>query len=180
MLLLNNELESCRSQKLTEHIKCTLHPKFERKRTLGRYFMTPWFFNKVLWFVLAAMLEVILLPSNMAAKTTFCLYPVKHLIVTLRCVVNVTTSSFQHVPWSLSAKFVFRKKQLIMLKITFWPATNLLIKKMVQVWKTKSLLFCLRYDPLIVFRKQNQVTFIFINTMSHDLLRQMAYYNVSI
>ena len=30
-------------------------------------------FNKVVSFVLAAMLEGILLPSNMAAKTTFCL-----------------------------------------------------------------------------------------------------------
>ena len=51
------------------------------------------------------MLEGILLPSNMAAKTTFWLYLVKRLIVTLRCAVNVTTSSFQH----FSCKFVFRK-----------------------------------------------------------------------
>ena len=36
--------------------------------------------------------------SNTAAKTTFCLYLVKHLIGTLRCAVNVTTSSFQHLP----------------------------------------------------------------------------------
>ena len=48
-------------------------------------------------------------------------------------------------------------------------------KKMVRVWKTKSLLFCLRYDPLIVFRRQNHITFIFIKTLSHDLLVQMAY-----
>ena len=41
-------------------------------------------------------LEDILLPSNMAAKTTFYLYLVERLIVTLRCAVNVTTSSFQH------------------------------------------------------------------------------------
>ena len=46
---------------------------------------------------------------------------------------------------------------------------------MVRVWKPKSLLFCLRYDPLIVFRRQNHITFIFIKTMSHDLLVQMAY-----
>ena len=59
-----------------------------------------------------------------------------------------------------------------------WPAMNLLIlKKIVRVWKTKSLLpvFFLRYDPLIVFRGQNHITFIFIKTMSHDLLVQMAY-----
>ena len=42
--------------------------------------------------------EGILLPSNMAAKTTLCLYLGKRLVVTLRCVVNVTTSSFQHFP----------------------------------------------------------------------------------
>ena len=59
-----------------------------------------------------------------------------------------------------------------------WPATNLLIfKKMVQVWKTKSLLFCLRYDPLIIFSGQNHITFIFIKMMSPDLLAQMAYFH---
>ena len=47
-------------------------------------------------------------------------------------------------------------------------------KKMVLVWKTKSLLFCFRYDPLIVFPRQNHVTFIFLKMMSHDLLVQMA------
>ena len=52
-----------------------------------------------------------------------------------------------------------------------WPAANLLVfKKMVWVWKTKSLSFCLRYDPLIVFQRQNHITFIFIKMMSHDLL----------
>ena len=45
---------------------------------------------------------------------------------------------------------------------------------MVRVWKTKSLLFCLRYDPLMVFRRQNHITLIFIKTMSHDHLVQMA------
>ena len=38
------------------------------------------------------------LPSNMAAKTNFCLYLVKLFIVTLRSAVNVTTSSFQQLP----------------------------------------------------------------------------------
>ena len=40
----------------------------------------------------------------------FLLYLAKRLIVMLRCAVNVTTSSFQHFPRSLSAKFVFRKR----------------------------------------------------------------------
>ena len=47
---------------------------------------------------LAAMLEGMLLPSNMADKTTSCLYLVQHFILTLRCAVNVITSSFQHFP----------------------------------------------------------------------------------
>ena len=46
---------------------------------------------------------------------------------------------------------------------------------MVQVWQNKSLFFCLTYDPLIIFRRQNHITFIFIKTISHDLLVQMAY-----
>ena len=56
--------------------------------------MALWFFSKVVWFVLAAMLEGMLLPSNMAAKITSCLYLVQRFIITLRCAVNVITSSF--------------------------------------------------------------------------------------
>ena len=48
-------------------------------------------------------------------------------------------------------------------------------KKMVQVWKLNQITIILRYDPLIVFRRQNHITFIFIKRMSHDLLVQMAY-----
>ena len=60
--------------------------------------------------------------------------------------------------------------------LVMWPATNLLIFKIVRVWNwTKSLLFCLRYDPLVVFRRQNHITFVFIKTMSHVHLVQMAY-----
>ena len=36
------------------------------------------------------------------SETTFCLHLVKHLRVTLRCAVNITASSFQHFPWSLT------------------------------------------------------------------------------
>ena len=56
--------------------------------------------------------------------------------------------------------------------VTSYELTH--FKKMVRVWKTKSLLFCLRCDPLIVFGRQNHITVIFIKTMSHDLLMQMA------
>ena len=40
----------------------------------------------------------LLLPSNMLAKTTFCFYLVKRLVVRFRCAENVTTSSFQQFP----------------------------------------------------------------------------------
>ena len=46
-------------------------------------------FNGTLIFQQSSMI-CILLPSNMAAKTTFCLYLVKRLIVTLKCDENVT------------------------------------------------------------------------------------------
>ena len=52
--------------------------------------------HKVVWFLLAAMLEYILLPSNTAAKTIVCLYLVKRLIGTLRGAENVTTSSLNN------------------------------------------------------------------------------------
>ena len=67
--------------------------------------------------------SMICMPSNMAARSTFCLYLVKRLIVTLRCAVNITTTSFLHFPWSLSAKFVFSNKNHILVT---WPSTNLL------------------------------------------------------
>ena len=130
MLPLNSDLESCWWQKLTGRTKIILHPKFERKRIKGRYYMAIWFFNKVVWFVLFAMLEVILLPSNMAAKTNFCLYLVKLFRDTLISAVNVTTSSFQQFPWSLSCKISVQKEAIHSFKnhiLLKWPATNLLI-----------------------------------------------------
>ena len=129
MLPLNNELESCLYEKFTEHIKVILHLKFERKSIQGRYSMALWFFNNVVWFVLAAMLEGILLPSNMAAKTTFCLYLVKRVTVTLRCAVNVTTSSFQH-SLKFNWKIWVQKEVIHNFKnhiLVTWKATNLLI-----------------------------------------------------
>ena len=47
--------------------------------------------------MICMMLEGILLPSNMATKTSFCLDLVKRLIVTLRCAVNVPTFTFLEV-----------------------------------------------------------------------------------
>ena len=111
------------------------------------------------------MLEGKSMSSNMAAKTTFCLHLVKRLIVTLRCAVNVSTSSFQ--------RFLEVQKSHLG-HVTSYELTH--FKKIGRVWKTKSLSFCLRYDPLIVFWRQNHITFIFITMISHDLLVQMAYF----
>ena len=43
------------------------------------------------------------------------------------------------------------------------------------IFLIKSLLFCLRDDPLRVFPRQNHVISIFIKTMSHHLLVQVGY-----
>ena len=56
---------------------------------------------------MAAMLEGITLPSNMANKTTTCLHLVKRLIAMLKIGVNTTTTSFLQFSWSSSAKFAF-------------------------------------------------------------------------
>ena len=127
--------------------------------------MALWFLNKVVWFVLAAMLEGILLPSNMAAKTTLCLYLVKRLLVTLRCAVNVTTSSFQHFPWSLGAKFVSVQKEVIhnfknshFGHVTIYKLTY--FKKMVRVLKPNHFYF-VKIWPNNRFSKANSYNFHF-------------------
>ena len=92
--------------------KSYLTPEIWEETHLREIFYGTWCFNKVhvVWFVVAAMLEGILLPSNIVAKTTFCFYLVECLIVTLRCAENITTSSFLQFPWILSAKFLLRKR----------------------------------------------------------------------
>ena len=60
-----------------------------------------------------------------------------------------------------------------------WPATNLLIlRKWCGFEKPNHYFLRLRYDSRIIFRRQNYITFIFIKTMSHDLLGQMAYFHL--
>ena len=107
--------------------------------------MVLWFFNKVVWFVLATMLEGILLPSNMAAKTSFCLYLVKRLIVTLRCAVNVTISSFLTFSLTFNYKICVQKEVIHNFQnhiLVTWPATNLLILRkwcwfiLFKIWPT--------------------------------------------
>ena len=46
----------------------------------------------------------------MAAKTTFCLYLVKHLIVMLRCAVNITTSFFSTFSLKFKGKICVQQK----------------------------------------------------------------------
>ena len=96
--------------------------------------MALWVFNKVVWFVLATMLEGILFPSNMVAKTTYCLYLVKRLIVMLRCAVNITTSSFSTFSLTFKCKVCVQKEIIHNFKnhiLVTWPATNLLILRKV-------------------------------------------------
>ena len=40
---------------------------------------------------------------------------------------------------------------------------------MVRVWKTKSVLVCLRYDPLTVLRRQDHLTLSFIKMITWPL-----------
>ena len=54
-----------------------LTPESWEETHLREIFYGSLIFELVVWFVLAAMLEGRLLPSNMAAKTTFFLYLVK-------------------------------------------------------------------------------------------------------
>ena len=130
MLPLNDELESCWCQKLTEHIKIILQPKFERNSHLREIFYGTLVFQQSSMICIGCHVggHTFAL-QQLVAKTTFCLYLVKRLIVTLKCSVKVTTLSFQHFPWTLSAKFV-QKDVIPNFKnhiLVTWPATNLLI-----------------------------------------------------
>ena len=102
-----------------------LTPEIWEETHLREIFYGTLIFQQSSMICMAAMLEGILLPSNMAAETTFCLYHVKRLIVMFRCAITITTSSFQHFSWSLRAKFGFRKRQFIILKIKFWSCDQL-------------------------------------------------------
>ena len=140
--------------------------------------MALWFFNKVVWFVLAVMLEGILLPSNMAAKTTFCLHLVELLIVMFRCATNVTTSFFNIFLGSLSAKFVFRKKWFVIFKITFWSRDQLQTYSFYDSGaglKNQISIILFRIWPTNHFLKAKLYNFHLHKTMSHDLLVQMAH-----
>ena len=59
---------------------------------------------------MATMLDGTPLPSNMAAKTSFCLYLVKCLIVTLRCAVNATTIIFSTISLKFKCKISVQKE----------------------------------------------------------------------
>ena len=100
------------------------------KAFIGRYFMALWFVEKVVWFVLATMLEGILLPSDVAAKTTFCLYLIKRLIVTLRCVLKTIPHLFNNFLEVYKCKISVQKEVIHRFKnhiLVTWPATNLII-----------------------------------------------------
>ena len=56
--------------------------------------------------------------------TTFCLRLARHLRVTLRCAVNITASSFQHVPWSLTGRDITAGQQTMSRLIVFGELTG--------------------------------------------------------
>jgi len=74
--------------KLTEHKKYTYTLNLRRDAFKGDNVWHFDFFNKTVGFVLATMMD----DTSIKVKTTFCLHVVKHLIVSLRCAINVTTS----------------------------------------------------------------------------------------
>lgn len=74
--------------KLTEHKKYTYTLNLRRDAFKGDNVWHFDFFNKTVGFVLATMMD----GTSIKVKTTFCLHVVKHLIVSLRCAINVTAS----------------------------------------------------------------------------------------
>jgi len=74
--------------KLTEHKKYTYTLNLRRDAFKGDNVWHFDFFNKTVGFVLATMMD----DTSIKVKTTFCLHVVKHLIVSLRCAINVTAS----------------------------------------------------------------------------------------
>ena len=125
------------------------------------------------------MLEDILLPSNTAAKTTFCLNLVKLLMVTLRCAVNITTSFFSTFSLKFKCKICVQKEVIRNLQNHIWSPDQLRtysFKENVAGLKNQITFTLFRICPTNRFSKakQNHITFIFIKTMSHDALVQMA------
>ena len=142
--------------------------------------MPLWVFNKAVWFVLAAMLGAYSCPPTWRSKLRFA-----YILLTSDSYAQMCCKRY-HIIFS-TFPLKFKRKTCVWKEVihklihkshfghvTSYELTH--FKKMVRVWKTKSLLFCLGYDPLIVFRSQNHITFIFIKTVSHVLLGQMTYY----
>ena len=59
---------------------------------------------------MATMLDGTPLPSNMVAKTSFCLYLVKRLIVTLRCAENATNIICSTISLKFKCKISVQKE----------------------------------------------------------------------
>ena len=111
--------------------KCKL-PKIERahKNFLTTKIWKETHLREVFYGTLIFQQSSIICISNMAAKTTFCSYPVKCLIVTLRCAANITTSSFSTFFSKFKCKICVQKEVIHNFKnhiLVTWPNTNLLI-----------------------------------------------------
>ena len=147
MLPLNNELESCWCQKLTELIKIILHPKFERKRIKGR----------CLWnFELSTKEYHLYWPPCWRAYSC----PPKWRPELLFAYILLTFDSY--------AQMCCKRSHINFL--TF------ILKFKCKICVQKEVIHNFNnHIHIIVFWRKNHLTFIFIKTMSHDLLVQMPY-----
>ena len=110
ILPLNNEFESCLMSKIDRAHKNYLTPEIWEEMHLREIFYGTLIFQQSSMICIGRHVGGHTLALQHSGQNYFCLYLVKHLIVTLRCAVNITTWSFQHFPWSLSVKFLFRNR----------------------------------------------------------------------
>ena len=88
--------------------------------------MALWFLDKAVWFVLAAVLEGILLPSNVAAKATLCLYLVKHFDIYVQMCCKRYNIIFSTFSLKFTSKICFQKEVIHNFKNhTFWSRDQL-------------------------------------------------------
>ena len=168
MLPLNNKLESCWCQKLTERIKSISHSKFERKRIKEIFYGT----------LIFEQSSIISIGHYNGGHTSSCPPTWRPKLLFARILLerylrsDVLKTLLNHLFHNFLGNSLFQKSHFG--HVTSYELIH--FNKMVRVWKTKNYYFVFKtYDPLIVFWTQNHITFIFIKVMSHDLLVQMAY-----
>ena len=158
MLPLNNELESCWCQKLLEHTKIILHPKFERKRILGRYFTALWFFSEVVGFVLLISCSTFHSYAQMCCKCYHIIFSTFSL--KFKCKICVQREVIHN----------FKKHILVT-----WPFTNLFILRKWCGFENQMTITLFKIWPTNRFSKAKSCNFHFHKNDVTCLLVQMAY-----